>query len=214
MTVQNYGNNATESSMLSSILDRPSVSTTSKTTTTLRKAPLSTSSLLNRPSIRTTDSTPGSKLNLDNVDTQMTTTSMKLGEITDPKIAPDSTTVVPTTTTTTITAETTTTNPLAPGTDLNDPRKRLRKGPFDPNDSMRDLISFELDIVNRQRGAGKKSRFNLNGQVKGQIDAEIFPIKENQATLDLLEKIRQSVTGSTLGQYPISQRVRFDEKTK
>ena len=101
------------------------------------------------------------------------------------------------------------TAPVESKPELIDPRKRIRNNLFDHNESIKDLMSFELDIVTRSRGTMKKTRFDLNGKGSSKLDADdgTLTVKDNQGTLDLLEKIRSGVVPVSIGQHPLSQRV-------
>lgn len=70
---------------------------------------------------------------------------------------------------------------------------------------MSNLVAFELGMLGSQRGAMKKTRFRLGKENQDGIET----IPENQETLDLLEKIRQSASGISIGQPPLSQQVCF-----
>ena len=221
MIVQNYGNNAGDQP-ISSLTDRLPASTATRTLP-VKKPP----SPLRRSSIRSNDGNSGMKSFLDNVNTQMTatittTTPLDQNGLTKAHSDHDTSTVpvlAPV-------ANNNNNNSTIPGDKLAkngsatslqtaaealDPRKRLRTGPFDPNGSMKDMLAFELDFTGRKRGAMKKTRFQLGGKVNGKILNEdgTEQENENQATLDLLEKIRLSATGTTIGQLAISQQVRL-----
>ncbi|CAF3411317.1 unnamed protein product [Rotaria sp. Silwood1] len=90
-----------------------------------------------------------------------------------------------------------------PELEVVDNRKRIKKGAFDPVESMNDMIAFELGIMGNSRSAMKKSK--LRSGKENQHDDETKTIPENQETLDLLEKLRQGATGLSIGQMPISQ---------
>jgi hypothetical protein len=60
------------------------------------------------------------------------------------------------------------------------------------------------------RSAMKKNRFHL-GKENNQNGEDTEVIPENQATLDLLEKIRQSASGLAIGKPPVSQQVRISK---
>ncbi|CAF2585730.1 unnamed protein product [Rotaria sp. Silwood2] len=89
-----------------------------------------------------------------------------------------------------------------PELEVVDNRKRIKKGAFD-TESMSDMIAFELGVMGNSRSAMKKSKSRLGKE--NQHDDETKTIPENQETLDLLEKFRQSATGLSIGQLPISQ---------
>jgi hypothetical protein len=89
--------------------------------------------------------------------------------------------------------------------DLADVRKRMKKGAFDAGESMQDLVAFQLGMMGSQRGAMKKTRFRLGKENQNGDAIESTP--DNQSTFDLLEKIRQSSSGLSIGQPPLSQRV-------
>ena len=219
ITVQNYGNNFTGDQPASSIFDRLPASTTTRTLPVKK-----TSSPIRRSSIRSNDGNSGMKQLLDNVNTQMTatitTTTTPLTH-TDPTKAPvahDTSTVpvlAPVANNNGITgdklAKSETSTSLQTAAEALDPRKRLRAGPFNSNGSMKDTITFELDFSGRKRDAMKRTRFQLAGKINGKTFNEdgTEQVKENQATLDLLEKIRLSATGTTLGQLAVSQHVRL-----
>jgi hypothetical protein len=94
--------------------------------------------------------------------------------------------------------------------DVVDNRKRTRKSAFDASESVSDFVSFELGLMANSRSAMKKNRFHL-GKENNQNGEDTEVIPENQATLDLLEKIRQSASGLAIGKPPVSQQVRISK---
>lgn len=89
--------------------------------------------------------------------------------------------------------------------ELLDTRKRIKKGAFEGSDSMNDLVAFELEMMSNRRGAMKRTRFGKANRTLNEDGTASIP--DNQATLDLLEKIRQSSSGLAVGQAPVSQKV-------
>lgn len=208
MIVQNYGNN-TGDQPISSLVDRLPASTATRTLP-VKKPP----SPLRRSSIRSNDGNSGMKQFLDNANTQMTatiTTTTPLNQNGLTKAHSDhDTSTVPVLALVANNGDKLAKNDSTAAEAL-DARRRLRTGPFDPNGSMKDTFAFELDFNERKRGAMKKNRFQLGGKVNGKMLNEdgTEQVNENQATLDLLEKIRMSATGTTIGQLAISQQVRL-----
>ena len=167
--------------------------------------PRKTSSILRRPSLKSVDVTAALKKTLDNIDTQIITTE----RLEQTKVETNNqlpTTTLPTIPSTEVKQANTSSTDQPTALGSVDVRKRVRKGAFEGGDSMADLVQFELGLFGNNRGAMKKNRFgtgkanNLNGE-----EAQIAP--ENQGTLDLLEKIRQSAVGLSIGQPPVSQQV-------
>lgn len=85
-------------------------------------------------------------------------------------------------------------------------RKRVKKSAFDPGDSMGDLIAFELAMMGGKSAMSKSRR---SGKEQNKTEGELNIIPENQETIDLLEKIRQSTTTVSIGQLIASQQVCF-----
>ncbi|CAF2062958.1 unnamed protein product [Rotaria magnacalcarata] len=83
-------------------------------------------------------------------------------------------------------------------------RKRVKKSAFDPGETMSDMMAFELGIMGSSRSAIRKSRTS-SGKENHQNGDEPGVVPENQETLDLLEKIRQSSNSVSVGQMIASQ---------
>ncbi len=202
MTVQNYESN-TPAQILLSKIERPPLPTT-----TLRK----TSFALRRSSVKSTEESSGIKAPLDQVGPQITTTIPAIDE--QPVV--DNTkeqVLAPITNKITETKQDFNDQLIAQQSrlELADNRKRVKKGAFDASESMTDLVAFELGMMGGgSRGAMKRNQFRLgkeNHKTLNEDGTEAIP--ENQLTLDLLEKIRQSSSGLSVGQPPVSQQVCF-----
>lgn len=184
----------------------PTSSTTNPSKIERVQAPVSgprkATSILRRPSIKSIEITTAMKKTLDNVDTQIITTErLEQAKVETTNQSPS--TALPTISTTEVKPVNTSSSTL----ETVDSRKRIRKGAFDGGDSMADLVQFELGLLGNNRGAMKKNRFQSGKgtNINGEEEAQIAP--ENQGTLDLLEKIRQSAVGLSIGQPPVSQQV-------
>jgi hypothetical protein len=86
---------------------------------------------------------------------------------------------------------------------------QAQQGSLHNNDSIKDMVGFELDIFVRQRNAMNKTNYRLNPSKSHRIltDDNQDVTSDNQGTHDLLEKIRQGVTGTNIGRPAISQQV-------
>ena len=124
------------------------------------------------------------------------------------QIIPEETTVTTTNTSNVTENKPNSNEPVQPRLQFADNRKRIKKGAFDTSNSMHDLVAFELGMLGSQRGAMKRTRLQLATNTEN--GNNILP--ENQATLDLLEKIRQGATGLAVGSAPVSQQVYICKK--
>jgi hypothetical protein len=194
MIVQNYGSNIADQNPSLKIEHLPV-----PINLQLKKPP----SPLRRSSIKSNDDIIAIKHSLDNIDTQMTTTAAATEQIEPTKeqqvITDDKQDQILATITNNITE-----NKQPVLLEPADNRKRIKKGAFDVGESMNDMIAFELGMMGSQRGAMKKNKVRFGKENKNENEDKVG---ENQGTLDLLEKIRQSSTGISIGQMPVSQQV-------
>jgi hypothetical protein len=183
ITVQNYGSNTTDQSSSSKIKRRKLP--TSTTNSQSKKTP----SVVRQPSVKFKDNT-----------TEITTaiaTEQKEQPIIDNK------------------QDTPVTNNIAENQqNINEQvtpevcHKHTKKGAFDSNDLVSDKITFEIKMLGSRGGVIKKTQFHLEKEnKKNEVVTE--STTENQETLDLLEKIRDSATGISFGKMSISKQVRL-----
>ncbi|CAF0749695.1 unnamed protein product [Rotaria sordida] len=213
MSVQNYGNNTTIDLNHSSNIERLQLPTNTNNLS-IKK----TSSTVQHSSIDSNDDSLKIKQYFDDIDTQMATKTPPPPPPPTPpptieQIEPSKEQAIIDNNKDQIVDLLTTIENRQPTLDqltqqkseleIVDNRKRIRKGAFDPPESMNDMIAFELGIMGSSRSAIKKSKFRLGKE--NQHDDEKKTIPENQETLDLLEKVRQGATGLSIGQMPISQ---------
>jgi hypothetical protein len=194
MFVQHYGSNTTDQN-LPSITEHTQLPINLQ----LKKSP----SPLRRSSIKSNDDITTVKHFLDNIDTQITTTTTneQIEPVKEQQPIIDNKQEQILAPVTNIITE----NKQQPLLEPVDNRKRVKKGAFDVGQSMNDMIAFELGMTGSHRGAMNKNKFRLGKENKN--DDKIDEIPQNQGTLDLLEKIRQSATGVSMGQMPVSQQV-------
>jgi hypothetical protein len=163
-----------------------------------------------RASIKSNDSNLGIKPTLGDITTQMTTTTTTT-TLEQSKIETNNEQNLISTTDATIETKQDLIESISDSQsrlEFVDNRKRTKKGAFDASESVNDFVAFELGLMG-SRSAMKKNRVRFGKENQNGDSAE--PIPENQATLDLLEKIRQSATGSAVGQPPLSQQVRISK---
>ncbi len=209
--VQNYESNPTNSDLPTNSNLPTKIERLQLPTNIIRKAP----AVLRRSSIKQTDDNTGTRQILDNIDTQMKTTTTTTTTIDQPIIDNNKEQIlVPITShiwenKQDINDQLIQQQQQQQPVDLADARKRIRKGAFDPGESMQDLVAFQLGMMSTQR-AMKRTRFRLGKENENGEETELTP--DNQATFDLLEKIRQSSTGVSIGQSPLSQQVRRIQK--
>jgi hypothetical protein len=196
MFVQNYDSNTAVQDIPSKIeRTQPSVIINRRTPSVQRRA-----------SIKSSDSNLGIKPTLGDITTQIATATTTITPIEQAKVESTTEQNLMSTTTDSKQDLVESSNDLQPRLGVVDTRKRIKKGAFDPSDSVNDFVAFELGLMGRRSAMQKKQvRFgkeNQNGEATETT-------AENQATLDLLEKIRQSASGLAVGQSPLSQQVRI-----
>ncbi|CAF3586234.1 unnamed protein product [Adineta steineri] len=200
ITVQNYANNTPEQPLPTKTKRRKPSATPTTTTTTaptnlqIKKTP----PVVSRPSVKFKDDT---KENKDTVKTQMITTvaneqkepivEKKKEEI--PVPVPPIPTIIP---------ESKVQVEL-----IEDVPKRIRKSAFDSPEFSYTPIHVELKPLGSHRNYSRKTRSHLD-KTKNQSEKVIEP---NPETIELLEKIKRSEIGSSIGTMSVSkQGCRFE----
>ena len=216
MIVQNYGNNTTDQTLSSTTdhLQLPLTNTNLPTT--------DTPSTARRLSFKTHDSDLETQQIPDNISTQMATTSTTIEQtemVEEQREPVDEQAIIDNNTEQILVpimndiienreliAEQIT-EKQQPQLGIVEVHKRVKKGAFDPDHTMGDMVAFELGMLTSNRNAIKRPRQRIEKE-NHQNESETQSIPDNQGTLDLLEKIRQSSVGLSIGQLTVSQQVR------
>lgn len=214
MTVQNYGNNTIDLNPALNI-ERDQLLTTLNDAQ-IRKP----SSGVRRSSLTSNDDNSKVKQHLDNIDTQMKTSAKTTTPLPTERVEPvkeENAVVVDNDKEKSVqssTNESVTENKQSvkeqltgqkPELETIDNRKRVKKSAFDADETMNDMIAFELAMMGNSRSAMKKSKLRSDRDNHQNGDDKVIP--ENQETLDLIEKIRQSSNNLGAGDLPVSLQV-------
>ncbi|CAF3354707.1 unnamed protein product, partial [Rotaria socialis] len=164
-----------------------------------------------RSSTKSNDSNQDTLKSLDNIDTQITSKNVSaptpepvqttIGNHTDQTVEPVTDNIVIIDNMQPVQDQSIEQKPVL---EFVDNRKRVRKSAFDPGETMSDMMGFELGMMGSSRSAIRKSKTS-SGKENRQTGDGPDVILENQETLDLLEKIRQSSNTVSVGQLVASQ---------